>query len=253
MSDQVTSGGTPEGASLPPAATTPSVSRWEDFMDIFYAPSSVFARRASSGFGLPMLVVTLLVGLIFVANSGVMQPLMDAEFSRATAAAMKKNPQVTAEQMAQFRSMGEKFAAVFVFIGTPITIACVGLVLWLAGKLVDAKQSFGAAVMVASYAYLPKVVEGVIGGVQALLMDPAALTGRFSLSLGAGRFFDPDATSPLLLAIVGRLDVFTIWVTVLLVIGLAVTGKIPRQKAAIAGVIVWIVGALPGLLSALRS
>lgn len=222
-------------------------------MDIFYAPSSVFARRASSGFGLPMLVVTLLVGLIFLANSGVMQPLMDAEFTRATAAAMKKNPQVTAEQMAQFRSMGEKFAAVFVFIGTPITIACVGLVLWLAGKLVDAKQSFGAAVMVASYAYLPKVVEAVVGGVQALLMDPAALTGRFALSLGAGRFFDPDTTSPLLLAIVGRLDVFTIWVTVLLVIGLAVTGKIPRQKAAIAGVVVWIVGALPGLLSALRS
>jgi hypothetical protein len=42
-------------------------------------------------------------------------------------------------------------------------------------------------------------------------------------------------------------------VTVLLVIGLSVTGKIPRSKAAIAGVIVWIVGALPTLLPALRS
>jgi hypothetical protein len=253
MSDQFTSGGTPEGEPLPPAPTAKPASWWEDFMDIFYAPSSVFARRASSGFGIPMLVVTLLVGLIFLANSGVMQPIMDAEFARATAAAMKKNPQLTAEQMAQFRGMGEKFAAVFVFIGTPVTIFLVGLVLWVVGKGVDAKQTVGAAIMVASYAYVPRVVEGIVGGIQGLLMDPAKLNGRYALSLGAGRFLDPDTASPLLLAIVGRLDLFTIWVTVLLVIGLSVTGKIPRQKAAIAGVIVWIVGALPGIFGALRS
>jgi hypothetical protein len=251
MSDQFTSGGTPEGASLPPEATAATASWWEDYMDIFYTPSSVFARRASSGFGIPMLVVTLLIGLIFLANSGVMQPIMDAEFTRATAAAMKKSPQVTAEQMGQVRSMTEKFAAVGVFIMMPITIACIGVVLWLVGKFVDAKQTVGAAVMVAAYAYLPRVLEGIVNGVQAQLMDPAKLTGRYALSLGVGRFFDPDTASPLLLGIVGRLDLFTIWVTVLLVIGLSVTGKIPRQKAAIAGVIVWIIGALPGVLGAL--
>ena len=38
-----------------------------------------------------------------------------------------------------------------------------------------------------------------------------------------------------------------------LVIGLAVTGKIPRSRAAIAGVFVWVIGALPALLGALRS
>jgi len=52
---------------------------------------------------------------------------------------------------------------------------------------------------------------------------------------------------------VGRIDVFTIWVTVLVAIGLAVTGKISRGKAAIAAAIVWLVGALPTLASALRS
>jgi ABC-type transport system involved in cytochrome c biogenesis permease component len=46
--------------------------------------------------------------------------------------------------------------------------------------------------------------------------------------------------------------VFTIWVTVLLAIGLHVVGKIPKQQAAIAAVIVWVVGALPALLGALR-
>jgi hypothetical protein len=45
-----------------PRAAEPRASRWEDFIDIFYAPASVFARRATSGFFLPMVVVTVLTG-----------------------------------------------------------------------------------------------------------------------------------------------------------------------------------------------
>ena len=253
MSDQLSSDVPSGDGPNPSSPVINPASRWEDFMDIFYAPASVFARRASSGFGIPMLVVTLLVGLIFVANMGVMQPVMDAEFARSTAAAMKKNPQVTAEQMAQLRAIGEKFGAVFAFVGMPVAIFCVGIMLWIAGKFVDAKQTLAAALMVASYAYLPRVIEGIVTGVQGLLMDPAAMTGRLSVTLGVGRFLDPDVASPLLLAIVGRLDVFTIWVTVLLAIGLSVTGNISRQKAAIAAVVVWMLGALPLLLTALQS
>ena len=58
--------------------------------------------------------------------------------------------------------------------------------------------------------------------------------------------------SPALLGLLGRIDLFTIWVTVLLVIGLAVTGKIPRGRAAIAGVVMWFAGALPVLGSLIR-
>ena len=221
-------------------------------MDIFYAPASVFARRATSGFGIPMLVVTVLIGTLFLVNTGVMQPIMDAEFSRATAAAMRKNPKVTAEQMAQFRGIGEKFAAVFAFVGPPVAIFVVGLISWIAGKFVDAKQTFGAALMVAAYAFIPRVIGGIAAGVQGLLMDPASLDSQYRISLGPARFLDPDSASPVLLAVVGRLDVFTIWVTVLLVIGLSVTGRISRRKAAIAGVIVWMIGALPTLLTALQ-
>jgi len=73
------------------------------------------------------------------------------------------------------------------------------------------------------------------------------------LSLGVGRFLDPDTVSPLLLAVVGRIDVITIWITALIAIGLCVTGRIPMRKAAIAAAIVWCVGALPLILGALRS
>ncbi|MEP7002164.1 MAG: Yip1 family protein [bacterium] len=253
MSDQFTSDSLYDSEPAPAVPPAKPAALWEDFMDIFYAPSDVFARRERSGFGVPMLIVTVLIGVIALVNLGVMQPIMDAEFTRATAVAMKKNPQLTAEQMGKFRGMGEKFAAVFVFVATPLAMFFTGLWLWLAGKIVDAKQSFGAALMVACYSYLPKVIAGIAAGVQGLLMDPASMTGQFKVSLGLGRFLDPDATSPALVALAGRMDLFTIWVTILLVIGLSVTGKIPRSKAAIAGVVVWIIGALPTLLPALRS
>ena len=234
-----------------PAPVKPA-SRWEDFIDIFYAPSSVYERRRNSGFGIPMVVVTVLIGVIFVANSGVMQPIMDAEFARGAAQAMKQNPQITAESMEKMRSVGETFAKIGAFIFVPIAMFLTGLALWIVGKFFDAKQTLAAAIMVASYAYVPRILENIINGVQGLLMDPASLDGRYRLSLGAGRFLDPDTASPMLLALLGRVDVFTIWVTLLLAIGLAVTGKIPRSKAALAAAIVWLVGALPGVWQASR-
>jgi hypothetical protein len=236
------------------AAPTPvkPASRWEDFIDIFYAPASVFARRSTSGFGIPLLVVTVIIGVIFIANSGVMQPIMDAEFSRGMAAAMKKNPAITPEMMQKGRAIGETFAKIGAFVFVPIAIFLTGLLRWLIGKLFDAKESLGAALMVTAYAYVPKILESVLTGVQGLLMDPASLNGRYKVSLGVGRFLDPDTASPMLLALLGRVDVFTIWVTVLLAIGLSVTGRIPRSKAAMAAVLVWICGALPGILGALR-
>jgi hypothetical protein len=240
-------------ATATPSAPPQRASWWEDFIDIFYAPSTVFARRANSGFGIPMLVVTLLVGGIALANSGVMQPIMDAEFGRATAATMRRNPQVTPEMMEKGRAIGETFAKIGAFIFVPVGIFLTGLALWICGKLVDAKESLSAATMVAAYSFVPRVLESLLVGVQGLVMDPGSLTGRYKLSLGLGRFLDPDTASPVLLALLGRVDVFTIWVTILLAIGLSVTGRIPRTRAAIAAAMVWLLGALPGVLGAMRS
>jgi hypothetical protein len=151
------------------------------------------------------------------------------------------------------RQVVARVGQVGVFVFVPLGAFFVGCALWLAGKLVDAKQSFHAALIVAAYSFIPRVVEAVFNGAQGLFLDPAQLDGRFRLSLGPGRFLDPDVASPVLLAIVGRLDVFTIWITVLLAIGLSVTGSIPRVRAAIAAAFVWVVGGIPLVFQAIRT
>ena len=233
-----------------PVAVTPErASVWEDFIDIFYAPSTVFARRAASGFFLPMVVVTLATGALFLLNTNVWSQVMDAEMTRALA---RQGQNLTPDQLQKARAVGGVISKVGVLVFIPIGIFFTGLALWLVGKLFEAKERFGQALMVASYAYVPRVLEGIATSIQGLLLDPSTFTGRWKVSLGLGRFLDPDTASPLLLALIGRVDVFTIWVTVLLAIGLAVVGRIPRSRAALAGVLVWVLGAVPALLQARR-
>ena len=231
---------------------TPRAAIWEDFIDIFYAPSAVFRRRENGSFFIPLLVVTLLTGTIFYLNSGAMQPVFEAEFDRQMALTMRDRPPVPPEAMERMRGFMIRVGQVAAFVFIPIAIVCVGVVTWLVGKLVDAKQSFYAALVVSAYAFTPRVLEGVVNGIQALFLDPVQMDGRFRITFGPGRFLDPDTTSPLLIAVVGRLDLFTLWVTVLLAIGLCVTGRIPLRRAAIAAALVWIAGGLMPILQALR-
>jgi hypothetical protein len=232
--------------AAPPAAV------WEDFIDIFYAPSAVFRRREHGNFFIPLVVITIVCGVLFYLNSGALQPMFDAEFDRGMAMARRQNPNMPPEAIENMRAFASRIQVVMIFIFIPIAIFGVGVFTWLAGKLVDAKQTFKAALIVGAYAYAPRILDGVLQGVQALFLDPAELNGRFKLSLGFGRFLDPDTASPLLLALVGRVDLITIWITVLIAIGLCVTGRIPLGKAAIAAAIVWLIGGLPLILPALQ-
>jgi hypothetical protein len=226
---------------------------WEDFVDIFYAPSSVFARRSEGKFGMALLFLVIVGTVLFFLTKNAMQPIMDAEFTRQSAAAMRKNPSLTAEQMASGRSFFEMLGPLFFALGLTISVLGTGLVLWAVGKLFDAKESVAAAMMIATYAEVPRIVQILTNAAQGLVMSPEKLNSVNAVGFNIARFMDPDAASSLMIAFASRVDLFTIWVTVLLAIGLHVVGKIPKQQAAIVAAITWVVGALPAVFGALRA
>lgn len=239
-----------EPASVP---AQPKVSLWEDFIDIFTSPSAVFRRREGFGFGIQLLVLTILFAIIVVGTKSLVMPAIDADIARAGAKMMHSHPEITADQLQQQQAMGEKFGPIFVIILIPIMTMLTGLVLWLVGKLFDSKQTGTQALMVATYAFVPKLLAAVAGALIAYLSNPDRINGMTRLSVGLGALFDPDKASPVLMALLVRVDVFTIWTTVLLAIGLHITGKVPKAQAYLAAVVVWFIGALPGVLGALRS
>ncbi|HEX7020737.1 MAG TPA: Yip1 family protein [Gemmatimonadaceae bacterium] len=233
-----------------PNAPTPRVSFWEDLVDIFVQPAAVFRRRETASFWPPLLVVTVLMFVIMFATSGVMQPIFDAEFSRSSAELLRKNPQMTQDMLDRGRKIGEFFTRWGLLVAVPVTIFILGAISWLVGKLVASKQAFHAAMVVVAYAYMVRVLGALLSGVQGLMMDPAKLTSQYSISIGPARFLDPDTANKMLLALCSRLDVITIWLTVLLAIGIYVTGRVSKSRAAVFGVLIWLVGSLPALRQA---
>ncbi len=231
---------------------TQSASVWEDFIDIFYAPVDVYRRRVGGGFGIPMLVVAVAMAVLAFTNAGVLQPVMDAEFTRATAAVVKANPQLNAEALDKMKGFGEATQRYGTVIVIPIVLFLIGIMTWLLSKLVDSRQTLQASIMIASYAYVVRVVEQILYGVQGLLLDPSKMTSHYALQIGPARFFDPDTTSAVLMTVLGRLDLFTLWVTVLLAVGAYVAGKLTRNRAVVAGVLFWLGGSAVAILQALR-
>lgn len=233
-------------------ATPAKSALWEDFVDIFYQPSDVFARRREGKFGLALLFLAIASGILFVLFQNALGPIFDAEIARSNAATLAANPELKAEQLAQGQAMMEKFAAVGYVIGMPIAVLLLGVVLWIVGKLFDAKQTVAMAIMVVTYAQFPRLIELCVNAVQGMLMAPENITSRFTVSLGLARFVDDATTSPVLLAVLGSLDLFTLWVTVLIGIGVYVTSGVKKESAAIIAGIVWVAGLVPTLFGALR-
>ena len=230
-------------------ASSPSASYWEDFVDIFYAPSSVFARREHGNPWIPMLFSTVIFALLMYASTQLLAPMWDAEWSRASAKIMEKNPQITADQLAQMRSFSSVGVIMTGVFAVPLMMLVAGLVSWIVGKLLDARQTLRAAFVVAAFATFPFLLEQVVYLLQGVLMDPASLTSRWAVVVSPARFMNPDG-SAVLLALAERLNPFNIWFAALLAIGLKVTGRITTRQAAIAGVVLWILGALPAAFAA---
>jgi len=229
-------------ATAQPPAAPAKVSVFEDLVDIFVSPSEVFARRTGGNVWVPMAIVVVLATILYFATRGLMQPIFDAEFNRAIARQMAKDPSVTAAQMEAGRAMMQKIGGIFVILGIPISIGFVGVLLWLVGKAFGATESIADAMVIATYAWFPRVISFIVSAVIALMADPAKLNSMFSVTVSAGKLMDPDTTAHALFLLGGRLDLFIIWQTVLLGIGLSVMGKISRMNGLLAAAILWLIG-----------
>ena len=159
-------------------------------------------------------------------------PIFDAEMARAFGETIRISPRIRSSRPSRWRS---KIGPVFVAIGIPVSMFFTGLFVWLAGKMFSAQQTIGDAVMVATYAWIPRVLQFVAAAAMGAMMDASKMTGLFSASLSAGKLLDPETTVRAIYIMAGRLDVFVLWQTILLGIGLSVTGKIARTQGVHCG------------------
>lgn len=242
---------TPANEPLPSTPDAPGGSVWEDMIDIFYAPTPTYARRRDGRFGIQLLVLTIMTVVLYFATKPYLQPMYDALWVQTAEDIRKSNPNITDDQLSKMADMGDKFGVVSVAVGIPVMVLGIGVLVWLIGKLFDSQMGFRHAMVVATLAQFPKLIDSIVMGVQGFLMNPANITSMYSVKLSPARFLGPDA-SPVQQALLGRVDVFVIWSTILIAIGIHVLGRVERSKAFVAAAIVWLIGALPMVYQAIK-
>jgi hypothetical protein len=235
------------------AVSQEKVGVWEDFVDIFHAPSEVFARRRGAGFWAPLLVVAVIATILAVATLRILEPAIDADADRQAQEMLRQNPDMDISgaegMMDSLRGVFGWFAGLFVVV----TIVVMGMLLWVGAKLAGSALDARSGILIATYAAIPRLAEGVLVVLEGLVRGPSNIESMSRLSWSAARFLDPDSASRLAIFLAGAPDLFTIWWLAILAIGLSVIGRIPRTHAAAVVAGVWVLISLPGLIGALMS
>lgn len=228
-------------------APVQQASFFDDVIEIFIHPATVFRRRANSSVWPPMLFVALVIGIISFATFNTLAPAFEAEFTRGMQKQMANNPQMTQEMADKSRDMVLTFGKYIAPIGLVVAMFVIGIFTWISAKIVGAATGFQQALVIAAWSYFPRIIGAIVAGVQGLVLDTSNFTSTMSFSLSPARFMDPATANPIMMQIANRFDLITIWVTILLGIGIYVTGRVSKGKAAVAAIIMFVLGALPAI------
>ena len=227
-------------------ATAPAAkpaALWEDFIEIFTSPSTVYERRRDANPWPMILIITVLVTLVTVLTFNSLAPIYESELREVVAKQMAKNPQMTqdmADKGIGFQMVARRWGGLFFFLG----VLLMSLPVWLLGRLSGAKElTYTRSMVVFTWAAIIGVVSLLVVGVQGLVMDVSTITTMDKLGLSAARFVDKASISPFVYGMLKGLDVFGIWSAIVMGIGARVTGRGEKNTAWIfAGV--WIVATM---------
>lgn len=222
-----------------------------DLIEIFYAPSAVFARRQQGQFGLPYLGLVVVGAVVFLATKNLIQPAIDAEIARSMAQAAAKN-KMTPEQLAAATSFARTIGSFGVIAFYLIAPFLVGLFVWIVGKIAKVAAIGTVAIMIATFSIYPRLVGSIVGAILAAVVPESSLTSAAAISLSPSRFVDP-ATSPGIYALLGRFDLFVLWGVVLIAFGVQAAGRGTKKQAWITAIGAWVIASLPAMWAALTS
>ena len=228
-------------------------SVFEDVLEVLWAPAKVIDRSRANGVGMYILMLTAITLVIVLATKGLIQPYIDANLDVQMQQMAARGKPMPAEALAA----AQKFA-VYGFIATgvlmiPIGAVITGLLIFVGGKVVSARSTFGQAMLIATLASVTRVLSFIATAVQGALADPQSIRSFSDASLGAARFVDPVATSPALMAILANLDIFNLWQFVIMAIGISVVGRVERSAGFVGALVGWGLGValtvVPALLA----
>ena len=212
---------------IPPAApvTEPEakISAFGRLIGVVFSPKATFEDVARKpGWWLPVIALIVLSAIVaFGINQKVnWRDYMSQQIEKSPAAA-----QLSAEQKEQRIEGGAKYAPLFAYVfGIPapvVVMLAVALVMWgaynlLAGTDLNFKTAFG----IVSHAFVPALIGNILFLIVLLFKPYGTLDLENPVATNVAAFL-PDDSAKWLVTLGKNLDIFIVWMTLLMAIGFA--------------------------------
>jgi hypothetical protein len=242
MSDAVAT--TPEQPA-PEAMSVPA-----RLLGVFVSPGETFADITRK----PDFIAPLILGVIgAVAITETMLAKIGMErIVRTSIEHSSRASSMSPEQMDQAVRQGAAFGGVIAhiagFLGTPIFLLFIsGLGLLILNLVLGAQAKFKTTFSVAAYANLPTLIGALMAIALILFGDPEHFNPENFIPSNVGFFLNPLTTSKPLYAFASSLDIFTLWVLILLGLGLSEASLRKAKPVTVFSIfcglwILWVMG-----------
>jgi hypothetical protein len=219
-----------------PVASSPPVPTGADsplgrILGVFLAPARTFAAIARRpGWVAPLLLSTVLS----VLGTAVLFPRMDMEAAvREQLAA--RDETISEERVEKALAVQKRFAPLgyaWAVLAPTLVGLLIAAIFWLSFKAfgweLSFRQSFGAT----CHAFLPNLLSAILLILFALRLERFNPADIGDLVRSSPAFLVDRHANPVMHSLLQSLDVFSIWVLVLLVVGYSVAAKVTRGRAA---------------------
>jgi len=216
-------------------------------------------------------VPALLALLLLILSIVVAAPITTRQTREAVQASQEQlrermGTEMSAEQRAQIERSMSVAASPLITTVCPAVTGVIGRVggwlvwagaLYLAGMALGGRSTFGQMYRTVIWTWFPFVLRTLIQVVYILargqLITNPGLSGLVGATQPIAEMVSapPDLGQMILRALLSKVDLFMVWNLVLVVIGVAVVTHLPRRKAVLATLGVWLLLTALGLLPVL--
>lgn len=212
---------------------------------VVWEPGTTFPDIAARPRWWPPLAIVIVLSLVFMYSFS-----QHVGWDRFMRQQMETNPrmqQLDPAQREQAMTRGAQFAPIMGYVGAVVgfpvmTLIAAGAFLFVFRILLGADLTFRQVFAVYCYALVPTILSSVISLAVLFLKDPDQYDLQNPAMTNIGAFLDPLNTPKWLHSLASSIDVFTIWVLILLATGLAAASRKISWGSSLSAVLgTWVV------------
>ncbi len=234
-----------------PAASSDSapMGEFSRVLGVFFEPKKTFTDVAERPRWLVPMLISIAAGLvlIYLFNSHVgWEPMLRRAFENSPRA-----QQLDPEQRQRALDLQLRIVPIFSYVGTIVGPALLyliggGIILGIVKGLLGVPMRFAQVFAVMAYASLPRVIYVALSIVVMFLKNPEDFDIQNSFASNPGAFMDPQTSSRFLYTLASQIDLFSVWVMLLIATGVKAAGgkRISFGGALFAVVLPWAVWTL---------